>query len=73
MIFVIVFARDSENGVLSDGYSIEFMFDTDVACAARLYLFATENLAGGIARLLSFCIEQKLCVIYACLSSSKYV
>ncbi|XP_065065763.1 probable E3 ubiquitin-protein ligase MGRN1 [Rhopilema esculentum] len=33
-----------------DCYNIEFTFDTDVACAVRIYLLATENLAGGIAR-----------------------
>ncbi len=31
-------------------YTIEFTFDADVACAVRIYLFAAENLAGGIAR-----------------------
>ena len=44
------FTRTSGNEALSDGYNIEFTFDTDVACAVRIYLFANENLAGGIAR-----------------------
>ena len=44
------FGRESDNGVFSDGYNIEFTFDADVACAVRIYLFANENLAGGIAR-----------------------
>ena len=47
---LLVFGRETDNGVFSDGYNIEFTFDTDVACAVRVYLFANENLAGGIAR-----------------------
>ena len=49
--FWTLFCRVNEEDPSSPTqYRIEFTFDTDVACAVRVYLFATENLAGGIAR-----------------------
>eukprot|EP00112_Aurelia_sp_Birch-Aquarium-sp1_P008691 Seg1963.5 transcript_id=Seg1963.5/GoldUCD/mRNA.D3Y31 product="E3 ubiquitin ligase RNF157" protein_id=Seg1963.5/GoldUCD/D3Y31 len=62
---------NEEDPLSPSQYRIEFTFDTDVACAVRVYLFATENLAGGIARYTSK-IKQSEPVFYQRGSNQTY-
>ena len=32
-------------------YNLQFTFDTDVRCAITVYYFATEEISGGLVRL----------------------
>ena len=42
--------KRDENNEDEELYTIEFIFDTDISCAVRVFLLAREELNNGIAR-----------------------